>query len=288
MVKDKYSAVWVSHTSITDFLRCPRSYYLKNIYRDPKTNHKIKIVSPPLTLGQVVHEALEMISQKPVETRFQESPVSLLDRVWKKVSGRSGGFINQDTELQYKNRAKEMLNRLRENPGPLARLAVKINSDLPYYWLSEKNNIILCGKIDWLEYLPATESIHIIDFKTSRHEEDPNSQQLLIYYLLVTHCQKRPVSRVSYWYLQKSLGPQEQSLPEIDYATEKLLEIAQKIKLARQLGYFKCPQDGCPYCQSYELILQGRAQRVGQSAYNEDLYLLEHASTQAEDNSIIH
>ena len=62
---DQYTAVWVSHTSISDFLQCPRAYYLKNVYKDPKTRHKIQLMSPPLALGQVVHSVLESLSILP-------------------------------------------------------------------------------------------------------------------------------------------------------------------------------------------------------------------------------
>jgi len=71
MPKDIYSAVYVSHTSISDFLVCPRAYFLKNVYRDPKTRHKIKLMSPPLALGQVIHEVLESLSLLPTEDRFK-------------------------------------------------------------------------------------------------------------------------------------------------------------------------------------------------------------------------
>jgi len=42
---EKYGAVWVSHTSINDFKKCPRAYFLKNVYKDPETNKKIKIMT---------------------------------------------------------------------------------------------------------------------------------------------------------------------------------------------------------------------------------------------------
>ena len=70
-----------------------------------------------------------------------------------------------------------MLQRVIKHPGPVAKLAVKIKQDLPYYWLSEEDNIILCGKIDWLEYLPDQDGVHIIDFKTSKYDEAPQSLQ---------------------------------------------------------------------------------------------------------------
>src|SRR3989344_8389281 len=172
MPPDKYTAVWVSHTSMSDFRRCPRSYYLKNVYKDPKTNHKIKLMSPALALGQAVHEVLESLSVLPKQTRFSESLIAKFEKVWAKVSGKKGGFTSAETENKYKTRGQDMLRRVMNNSAPLSGLAVKIQMDLPQFWLSEEDNIILCGKIDWLEYLLETHSGHIIDFKTGRSEED--------------------------------------------------------------------------------------------------------------------
>ena len=56
---DKYKAVWVSHSSMGDFLKCPRLYYLHNVYKNPKTGRKIAIVSPHMSLGVAVHNVLE-------------------------------------------------------------------------------------------------------------------------------------------------------------------------------------------------------------------------------------
>src|SRR3989338_9168121 len=144
MPPDKYSAVWVSHSSISDFLACPRAYYLKHIYKDPKTNHKMKLMSPPLALGSAVHEVVESLSVLAREKRFLEPLLARFDRVWEKFSGKRGGFFDADTEYRYKIRGQEMLKRVEKHPGPVARQAIKIQQDLPYFWLSEEDNIILC------------------------------------------------------------------------------------------------------------------------------------------------
>ena len=186
MPKDKYTAVWVSHTSISDFLRCPRGYFLKNVYKDPKTGHKIKVMTPHLALGQAVHAVLESLSVLPVDKRFSDEPLlAKYKREWQKVSGQQGGFQSEQEEAGFYKRGEDMLRRVMDNPGPIKTLAVKIQQDLPYYWLSEDENIILCGKIDWLEYLPDSDAVHIIDFKTGKVKEDENSLQLPIYKLLV-------------------------------------------------------------------------------------------------------
>lgn len=276
MSKDKFSAVWVSHSSISSFLECPRSYYLKNVYKDPKTGHKIKLISPPLSLGQAVHEVIESLSEIKTTERFKESLLDKFERAWKKVSGINGGFLDKDTEYQYKSRGEEMIRRVVNNPGPLAELAVKINMELPYYWLSEEENIILCGKIDWLKYLPKTDSVEIIDFKTSRNEEGSESLQLPIYNLLVHNCQKRNVEGAWYWYLNKDNGLTKKELPDLKESEEIIIKVARQMKLARKLEVFKCPKgsSGCRACRPYEMILKGEAELVGQDGYKADVYVL--------------
>jgi|CXWL01.1.fsa_nt_gi ATP-dependent helicase/DNAse subunit B len=274
MAKDKYTATWVSHSSLSDFLRCPRAYYLKNVYKDPKNNHKIQLVTPALSLGSAVHQVLESLSILPTKNRFREPLLTKFETVWSRFTGRRGGYFDADSEYRHKQRGIAMLKRVDNNPGPLMNLAVKIDMELPFYWLSEDDNIILCGKIDWLEYLEDLDSVHIIDFKTSKSEEDPKSLQLPIYHLLVHHCQKRKVKKASYWYLDNSDSPVEKTLPDLKEGSEKITKIAKQIKLAKQLERFKCPTDGCRYCSPMEEIIAGRAEFVGISDFGQDMYVL--------------
>ncbi|OGH84602.1 MAG: hypothetical protein A2261_03175 [Candidatus Magasanikbacteria bacterium RIFOXYA2_FULL_44_8] len=273
---DKYTAVWTSHSSISDFVRCPRAYYLKNVYKDPRTNHKIKLMSPALALGSAVHEVLEGLSVLPKGTRFAEPLIPKYDEVWKKFTGRRGGFTSDEVENNFKQRGAEMLRRVYNHPGPMNNQAVKIQMDLPYYWLSEEENIILCGKVDWLEYFPESDSVHIIDFKTGKNEESGDSLQLPIYLLLVNNCQKRKVSKASYWYLESSDTLTEKPLPNAFEAETKVLDVARQMKLARQINRFKCPHgdDGCGNCRPYEAIARGEGELVGQDDFGADVYIL--------------
>lgn len=286
MASDKYSAVWVSHTSICDFLQCPRAYFLKHVYKDPINGHKIKLMSPPLALGQAVHEVMEGLSILPADERLKRSLLEIFEVSWKKVSGEKGGFTSLDVESRYKMRGEEMLRRVMKNPGPISKPAVKIKMDLPNFWLSEDENIILCGKIDWLEYIADTDSVHIIDFKTGKNDEDRDSLQLPIYLLLVQNCQKRKVSKASYWYLEKNDDLTDCTLPDHNEAQKKVLDIARKIKLARTLNKFSCPQEtGCKFCKPYEGILSGNAKLVGTDEYNADVYISNEA--EGDETSVI-
>ncbi len=274
MPQDKYSALWVSHSSINDYVRCPRAYYLNNVYKDPNTNHKIQLMSPPLALGQIVHEVLESLSVIPTNKRLNHSLTEQFDQLWSKVSGEKGGFFDNETERYYQEKGRKMLRQVANNPGPIANLSIKLKQDLPYYWLSSEDNIILCGKVDWLEYLSNKDAVHIIDFKTGK-KRDEESLQLPIYLLLVSNVQDRPVDKASYWYLEADERPVEQELPDEKQAYEQVLRIAKKIQLARKLDSFKCPQGkgGCSSCRPLEKIVAGEAKQVGVSQYKQDIYV---------------
>jgi CRISPR/Cas system-associated exonuclease Cas4 (RecB family) len=289
MAQDKFSALWVSHSRIKDFEMCPRSYFLKYLYRSPKTNHKIKLMTPPLALGQIVHDVLESLRVLPVKDRFKDSLVVKLHTMWGKIEGKKGGFPDSTIEQQYKTRAETMLLRVMKDPGPLTHLAVKLQMDLPYYWLSEEKNIILSGKLDWMEYLEKTDSVHIIDFKTSKHEEDESSLQLPIYYLLAKKCQNRHIAQMSYWYLEREQGSLvAMPIPDSVAVEKTILEKALEIQLALKLQRFKCHKpDGCFACKPYEEILKGNAEFVGINSYREDVYVLDAPSSESKESEIL-
>jgi len=273
-LRDKYYATWLSHSSINDFLKCPRLYYLHNKYKDLRTNHKVAIITPPLTLGQVVHSVIESLSEIPTEERFTVSPIEKFQTAWKKVSGAVGGFETAEQENIYRQRGLDMINTIIDSPGPLLNKAIKLKSEnnLSSYWFSD--NIILCGKVDWIEYLPKSDSVHIIDFKTGKYEEEEGSLQLPIYYLLTKNLQKRKIKKASYWYLDNKKGMVEKQLPNEDEAIEKITKIGERISLAVKLNHFKCQSNGCRHCYPYERILKGDGKWVGISEYNQDIYVL--------------
>ena len=273
---DKYTATWVSHSSMGDFLKCPRAYFLHNVYKNPNTGRKINIISPSLALGAAIHEVLENLNNFSVEERMNHCNLEKLGSAWTKVSGKKGGFKNEEEETQVKNRAKTMIQRVIDNPGILAKKAIKIKQDLPNYFLSEDENIILCGKIDWLSYIPEDDSIHVLDFKTGKHDENEDSLQLPIYQLLLKNLQKRKVSGASYWYLDRDNEPISVNLPSLEDSYNRVIEIARKVKSARESKTFICPkgEKGCFACQSFEKILKGDAFYVGVGEYNQDLYMV--------------
>lgn len=271
---DKFKATWVSHSSIGDFLECPRLYYLRNVYKDPKTGRKVNIVNPYMSLGIAVHNVLEGLVEYPADERMERSLIDLFKEEWKKVSGKIGGFQDQETEDLFYERGVQMIKRAEENPEIFKDKTIRIKEDLPWFWLSEEEEIILCGKIDWIRYVEKYDSVEIIDFKTGKNKESDDSFQLPIYMLLMKNCQDRKTTGAYYWYLDSddSLTPEE--LPNIEKAEKDILEVARKIKEARSKKEFICPHGGCKGCQPFEQILKGEAEFVGVGPYRQDLYIL--------------
>lgn len=280
MTQDKYTAIWVSHSSMGDFLKCPRAYYLRNVYKDPKTKRKINIVNPSLSLGQAVHTTLESLKNIPFNERTKRDLLADFEKAWSDVSGKKGGFKNEAEESELKIRGRTMVERVIKNPGPIAKKIIRLpeshNGMPPNFFLSDEANIILCGLIDWLEYIEQDDSIRILDFKTGKHDEDGDSLQLPIYLLLLNALQKRKVSGASYWYLDRDDKPVDLALPDIDEARKKVLAIALQVKEAREKKAFSCSRGdaGCFACKPFDAILKGEAEYLGIGDRGQDMYFL--------------
>ncbi len=123
-------------------------------------------------------------------------------------------------------------------------------------------------------YITADDSVHIIDFKTGKHDERPDSLQLSIYHLLVKNCQSRKVSKGSYWYLDRNNEPSEVELPSLEDSFNKVLTLAQKVKQARLNREYSCAKNGCYDCEPFEAILKRQAEFIGVGGYRQDIYIL--------------
>jgi ATP-dependent helicase/DNAse subunit B len=276
--KYPFGTVWVSHSSMGDFLKCPRLYYLNNVYKDPKTGRKIGLVSPAMSLGTAVHETIEPLAFIPSTDRLKTNLEQVFADEWEKVSGKLGGFASPEQEAEARARGLAMVQRVVAHPGPIARPALRMGpsrDDLPSFMFDAEEKIVLCGKIDWLEYLPDTESVHVIDFKTGRYDENEESLQLPIYLLLLKALKpERLVTKASYWYLDRDDDLQEKVLPDYDLARERVLEVARRVALARRQDKYECPEgaQGCCYCRPLEAIIRGEAEYLGKGKYGKDLY----------------
>jgi ATP-dependent helicase/DNAse subunit B len=288
--QDKYSTVWLSHSSTSDFKKCPRLYFIRNVWKN-QNGRKVNIVSPAMSLGSAVHGVIEPLALLKTEDRFKQDLLKIYEEVWQKFSGRMGGFLDTETELGYKEKGKKMIENVIANKGPLANKTVKFYDGdfIPNIYLSEEENIILCGLVDWVEYLPATDSLRVIDFKTGKNDEKEDSFQLPIYKILVEALQKRKVTEAAYWYLEreKKLSKKEMIEEDIELIKEEILKIGKDIKARKESAKnkeelennFKCVQGGCRFCKEFELIRNyiadtDEVEYVGVGEYKQDLYML--------------
>jgi ATP-dependent helicase/DNAse subunit B len=202
-----------------------------------------------------------------------------------------GGFLDLETETEYKEKGKKMIQNVLENKGPIANKTVKFYDGdfIPNIYLSEEDNIILCGLVDWVEYLPETDSLRVIDFKTGKNDEKDDSFQLPIYKILVEALQKRKVTGAAYWYLEreKVLTKKEILDEDVEDIKEKILKAGKEIKEKKESTRskdeleqnFACPQGGCRSCREFELIRNytfdtDEIEYLGVGEYKQDLYLI--------------
>ncbi len=282
IMPDKYKATWVSHSSMGDFLKCPRLYYLHNVYKDPKSNRKMTMVSPHMSLGIAVHNVLEGLGEYPSTSRMDRDLKKIFEEEWKKVSGKNGGFLDEESEKDFKLRGETMIDTVISDPKFLINKRIKLpRNEMPCnYYLSEEDNIILNGLVDWIEYLD-DDTLHIIDFKTGKREESEGSLQLPIYLLLCNALQKRKVSKASYWYLESNTITTKE-LPTLEDAYKRVYEVALSVNQARDKASFDCKNgtSGCIHCKPYEDILKWKNGEknnviyVGVGGFNQDVYLI--------------
>lgn len=264
------NALFLSHTSLGDFLKCPRAYYFKNIYRDKKTGYKLQIASPYLTLGSLVHEVIKWF----LEMRRQISKEQLLAKYennWLKYQGKRGGFSGKVEEESFKERGRKMLDRFYDTSKILGQMLPPM--DFPKYFLDGET--ILFGNLDYAEETP-NGGLHIIDFKTGQQDEkDP--LQLYIYAILAEANLQKPVTKISYWYLDRDDEPKEAVLDSLEQHVEYLKQKAQDIKKAMIEGQWVCSKMGpstssgqslCFDCQNYQAILEGK----GEFQYEDEFY----------------
>ena len=270
--------IFISYTSLSDFLKCPRAYYLKNIYRDPKTGFRVQVASPHLSLGSTVHDAakwyLEMggqVTYPQLEAKFRN--------LWLKYSGKRGGFSSKEEEAGFGKRGLKMLENFFKNAKRLERVTHRI--DFPKLHLFE--DVVLMGNFDFVGE-KEDGSLHVLDFKTGANDEkDP--LQLYIYAILAEANFGKPVSSASFWYLDREDKPREIVLDPLEPKLEWLKEKAKELKKALDEGMWMCVKEGpstrsarsgqCRDCTDYQAILDEKGEfQFTDYRYKKDVYYL--------------
>ncbi len=253
--------IWISHSAISAFSRCPHLYYYQYEYRNPKTGNRIQTINPYFSLGLAVHETVESLSDVPIKKRTSISLEERFEKIFKNYHGIKGGFLSKKKEEKFKKRGLSMVKKVEGSPL-LHNPSTSTTTDFPTVNLSKNGSVKLVGSLDWIEILPSG-GAHIIDFKTGSSKENGNSLQLPIYVILSKGNLSKTVEKVSYWYLENDDEPVTQKIEDLSLSMEKIKEKAYNIKEAVEQKFFPCNYPGrCFACSEYEKIFAGEAEMI--------------------------
>lgn len=270
--------IFISYTSLSDFLKCPRAYYFKNIYHDPKTGNRIQIASPYLSLGSTVHDSVKWYLEMGGQVTYEQLEKKFRN-FWLKYSGKRGGFSSREEEALFGKRGLKMLANFFKNADKLEKIIHHV--DFPKLNLFEE--VMLMGNFD---FVGETEegSLHIVDFKTgAKDEKDPI--QLYIYAILAEANFGKPVTSASFWYLDRDDEPRQIVLDPLEPKLEWIIEKAGELKKAIQAGAWICikgdPSAGsgqdelCKECSLHQAVIDGKGEfQFTDHRYKKDVYYL--------------
>ncbi len=264
------NTLWISHSAISSFTRCPHLYYLEYEYRNPETGNRIQITNPYLALGIAIHETIESLLSVPIKEREKLSLQERFSSIFDNYRGLKGGFLSQKKEDDFYKRGVEMIERV-ERTRFLSKPSISKVVSFPNINLIG-NDVKLVGSIDWIQLLPSG-GAHIIDFKTGNSKESGSSLQLPIYTILAQNNVKEKIEKVSYWYLQHDDNPVEQEICDTDYYTEVIRSKAREIQGAIESNSFPCTYQGrCFSCRDYEKIFEGEAEKISGEGDRKDAF----------------
>ncbi len=264
-------AIYLSYTSLNDFLRCPKSYYLKNVYRNPQTGYKLQIASPYITLGATVHDALDWYIKQPKKPSKADT-INQFRNHWRKFRLKRGGFTSLEQEAEFGKRGLTMVENFVGNAQILEPSVPPIK--FPKYILP--GDVVLIGNFDFLGE-KRDKSLHVVDFKTGAKDEE-SPIQLYIYAILAEANLQKPVSTASYWYLDREDGPRPVVLDPLDSTLEWLHQKAALVKKAREENKWNCVkgESACFECKQYQAIIDGKGEFMfSDHAFKKDSYFLE-------------
>lgn len=267
-------AIYLSHTSLKDFLKCPRSYYLKDLYRDPKNNYKLQVASPYLSLGSVVHDTVKWFLDTQEKPNLGET-IQKFRNLWLKFRGKKGGFSSDEQEGDFGKRGLSMLENFYKNWQVLEKSAPEIT--FPKYNLVD--NVVMIGNFDYVGE-KTDGSLHVVDFKTGANDED-DATQLYIYAILAEVNLGKPVSAAGFWYLDREDAPNDIVLdplePKLEWLIEKAIELKQAIEKSEWVCVKESFEEGglCRDCRDYQAILDGKGEFMfSDHRYKKDIYYL--------------
>lgn len=261
--KIDYSKIY-SPSKLNMFASCPKSYefyYLDPIYSQMKNDLKRlpQNIYSFFTLGKAVHNALTLFFHSLPEQRTKDSLKEHLKETWrsevmknkKPPLGQWGGFETLEEERRTYGEALEMLENFLKMFEADFEIEYLPTADF-YHSIKDYQDLItplnsdfdISGKFD----LVAREgdSLHIVDFKTSKREEE-NPFQLRFYKILAEEKFKKPVKKASFYFLKTG------KKKEFDLEPEKKDKIKEEIlgkikKIIETESFEPRPSKLCKFC----------------------------------------
>ncbi len=235
---------------LNTFQRCPQLYkysYIDHLDKEYKTP------KPYLTMGAHVHNALhDFYSQLEYEDRTFDRLEQILRRRWRE---NREGFSSREDEAKWGVKALNMLRLF------VHRMDLSIQPTMleDYYDVEVDPTLKIIGRIDRADTLEDG-SLHVIDYKTGKYDPDEVSDtQLLLYALIVSANQKRPVTKASYLFLPTwewhSIDVSQDAADEaIALVREQVALIQQETKFAPQPNKYCSSCDYLSICPVRERI----------------------------------
>lgn len=264
------NAIYLSHTSLKDFLNCPRAYYLKNVYRDPVTGHKLQIASPHLTLGVTIHDTIAWFCQQEPKPSKEET-IQKFRQLWKNYRLKRGGFETLEEEASFGKRGLQMVENFYNHYTALDPCAPTVR--FPKYMLID--GVILTGNMDYVGERPDG-SYSVVDFKTGARDET-SILQLNIYSILTEANMGKEVTWGGFWYLDREDLPREATLDPVQQTLDWLVERAKEVKAAIQKNEWVCKKHPgfCKDCREYQALLDKQGEFMFSDVkFKKDIYYL--------------
>lgn len=261
--KIDYSKIY-SPSRLGMFDICPKQYHF--YYLDPVYSRmKNKLKKQPHniwsfhTLGKAVHNAITLFYHLPPKQRTKEQLKQHLKETWcseimwnkKPPLGKWGGFEDLEEERETYRQALLMLKNLFEIAETEPEIEYLPTQDFRRS-IEDYHNLItslsedydISGKFD-LIVRDKNDTLHIIDFKTGKKEDD-NHFQLRFYKALAEGNFQKPVRKASFYFLRTG----NKRKFDLEEETGKIKEeILEKIKAIKTTENFKPkPSKLCKFC----------------------------------------
>jgi RecB family exonuclease len=149
---------------------------------------------PQDTAGSLLHRVLcDFFSKVPVEERTGDRLIGLFEAGWDALSPR---YLRMEVVERLRESALEQLRLFAQTED----LGAEPFAVEPYFQVEMGPGVTLFGRVDRIDE-EEDGSLHLIDYKTGADEKEVDARQLRLYAIMAEESLGKPVTRLSFWYL---------------------------------------------------------------------------------------